>query len=776
MSLQGILFDLDGVLCSTDEYHFLAWQELAGSIGVPFDRSVNERLLGISRMASLDIVLEKSGRTWTQEEKRSLAARKNERYRELLQNLTPESVSLEVKQTLDTLRGRGFKLAVASSSRNAPFILERLGLGSFFDAVCDGSRITHAKPDPEVFLKAAEMLGLLPEVCLVVEDAVAGAQAAHTGGFLAACVGDASKKGAGDFNLSRFSELLSVCDILKARSGSKKRFTEWLAQPALDAALKRALSAMALRPETIEDAFGCELQFGTGGLRGILGAGTNRMNGLVVRRAAQAVADFVNASALPKRAAIGYDSRLGSERFARQTACVLAANGIEAHLYPRLEPVPALSFAVRQLSCAVGVCITASHNPAQYNGFKVYGPDGCQLTPAGVAKIAENLKDRSYFDGIPAETFDSLLEAGKIRWIEDSVPEAFLSAVLSLRTSREDLSNLKIVYTPLHGSGRELAEKLFARLGVGKCTLVKEQARPDGNFPTCPYPNPEIPEAMALGLSYCERLRPDLLAGTDPDCDRCGVAVPDEAGSYRLLTGNEVGVLLLDYLLRARLEAGTMPEKPVAITTIVSTDMAAAVCKKYGAELRRTLTGFKFIGEQIGLLEREGAPERFVFGFEESYGYLSGTHVRDKDGINALLLVCEAAASYKKRGMTLLNAMQKLYREFGFYANGQESFAFEGAHAMEEMTNRMRDLRAAPPASISGQRVAGRTDYLLDDTGLPKSDVLEFRLEGGAKLIVRPSGTEPKLKCYLSAKADSAQAAQTQLSALKKSCAALLHF
>ena len=776
MSLQGILFDLDGVLCSTDEFHFKAWQELAASISVPFDRSVNERLLGISRMASLDIVLEKSDKVWTQEEKEQLAARKNERYRELLQNLTPASLNPGVKQTLDTLRCRGVMLAVASSSRNAPYILERLGLGSFFDAVCDGSRITRAKPDPEVFLKAAELLGLSPKNCLVVEDAVAGAKAGHAGGFLVACVGDASKKGAGDWNLSQFSELLPICEALQRGGVSAERYTEWLAQPALNEDLKRELSAMALHPETIEDAFGCELQFGTGGLRGVLGAGTNRMNVPVVRRAAQAVADFVNAAPLPKRAAVGYDSRIGSRLFAEETACVFAANGIETHLYPRLEPVPTLSFAVRQLSCAVGVCITASHNPAQYNGFKVYGPDGCQLTPEGVAKIAENLKNRSYFDAIQTGDFSSLLEAGKIQWISDSVLDSFLHAVLSLRTTREDLFDLKLVYTPLNGSGRELAEQLFAKLGVRNYALVEEQSQPDGTFPTCPYPNPEIPEAMALGLSYCKRLHPDLLAGTDPDCDRCGVAAPDESGAYRLLTGNEVGVLLLDYVLKTRQEAGTLPEQPVVVTTIVSTDMAAAVCKKYGAKLRRTLTGFKFIGEQIGLLEREGTPDRFVFGFEESCGYLSGSHVRDKDGVNALLLVCEAAAFHKKHGRTLHEAMQALYREFGFFANGQESFAFTGGHAMEEMSKRMDDLRAAPPETVSGQRVTGKTDYLLDDTGLPRSDVLEFRLDSGAKLIVRPSGTEPKLKCYLSAKADSMQDAQKSLEALRTGARSLLHF
>ena len=498
------------------------------------------------------------------------------------------------------------------------------------------------------------------------------------------------------------------------------------------------------------------------------------MNIHVVRRAAQATADVLNAAGLPRRAAIGYDSRIGSERFARETACVLAANGIETYLYPRLEPVPALSFAVRALSCGVGICITASHNPAQYNGFKVYGPDGCQLTPDRAAQIAENLRSHSYFDGLKTESFASLLAAGRIRWIPDAVLDAFVDAVLALRMGSGALSDLSVVYTPLHGSGLECVEKLLGALGVGRLTLVEAQKDPDGHFPTCPYPNPEIPEAMALGLACCARVHPDLLIGTDPDCDRCGVAVPDKAGGYRLLTGNEIGVLLLDYLCKLRLQNGAMPENPVAVTTIVSTDMADAVARKYGVELHRTLTGFKFIGEQIGLLEREGHPERFVFGFEESYGYLSGSHVRDKDGVNAVLLVCEAADWYRRHGMTLSDAMDALYREFGYYACAQKSVCFSGAHAMQEMAARMARLREDLPETIAGFRVAGVTDYLTQQTGLPRADVLEFRLEPRAKLILRPSGTEPKLKLYLTAPAPSASAAKPLLSALEQGCSALL--
>lgn len=552
------------------------------------------------------------------------------------------------------------------------------------------------------------------------------------------------------------------------------RFSEWLAQPLLDAELKRELSAMAQNSAAIEDAFGCELQFGTGGLRGVLGAGTNRMNVHVVRRAAQAAADYLNETDLPKCAAIGYDSRLYSECFARETACVFAANGITAFLYPRLEPVPALSFAVRELSCGLGICITASHNPAQYNGFKVYGSDGCQLTPSGVARIAELLESRSYFDEIKTGSFDTLLAEQKIRWLPDETLDAFVSSVLRLRVGTDSLSQLKLVYTPLNGSGRECVQKLLGALGITQLTLVKEQAEPDGHFPTCPYPNPEVREAMALGLSYCEALRPDLLIGTDPDCDRCGIAVPDKTGGYRLLTGNEVGVILLDFICRMRLQSGTMPERPVAVTTIVSTDMAEPIARAYGVELRRTLTGFKYIGEQIGLLEREGCPEHFLFGFEESYGYLSGTHVRDKDGVNAVLLLCEAASWYRTQNMTLGDAIDALYKTYGYYVCGQKSFRFSGARAMQDMSACMQRLRAHPPASIAGLQVTGITDYLTGAAGLPSADVLSFRLSGGAKVIVRPSGTEPKLKCYLSAVSSSREAADAQLASLEDACTPLL--
>ncbi len=553
-------------------------------------------------------------------------------------------------------------------------------------------------------------------------------------------------------------------------------YKRWLGAELEDPALTDELKKIEGREDEIKERFAVALKFGTAGLRGILGAGSNRMNIYVVRQATQGLANWVKTQGGSRLVAISYDSRINSDVFARNAACVLAANGIEANLYPRLEPVPALSYAVRALSCGVGICITASHNPAQYNGFKVYGADGCQLTPSGVSRIAAILENHSYFEAIQTGSFDALLRAGSIRWIPEAILNAYLDAVLSLRVRHDDLSGLSIVYTPLNGSGRECVERICRALGIRNFTLVSEQAKPDGHFPTCPYPNPEIREAMALGLSYCERLRPDLLIGTDPDCDRCGVAVPDGKDSYRLLTGNEVGVLLLDFICQARQESGTMPQRPVAVTTIVSTDMADPIAAHYGVELRRTLTGFKFIGEQIGLLESEGHPERFLFGFEESYGYLSGSHVRDKDGVNAVLLLCEMASFYQSRGMTLCDAMDALYVAYGYYCCAQESFTFSGASAMQDMASCMQRLRENPPAEIAVLPVTKITDYLAPDTGLPASDVLEFRLHGGCKLTVRPSGTEPKLKLYLSAKADTQAEAETLLNRLRAACKPLLHF
>ncbi len=539
----------------------------------------------------------------------------------------------------------------------------------------------------------------------------------------------------------------------------------WLDRAGEDPDLTAELQSIRNDEKAVSDRFYRHLAFGTGGLRGVLGAGTNRMNLYTVRRATQGLADYLNATDLPKSVAIAHDSRIKGDLFAREAARVLAANGIIAHLYPRLEPTPALSWAVRYLRCGAGICVTASHNPAQYNGYKVYGADGCQITPEAAEKVLAAMEKTDCFDGVKLADYDAAAAEGKIKIIPDECLDAFVDAVLDLRPGN-DVSKLKLVYTPLNGSGLECVKKLLAKMGVTELTVVPSQEAPDGHFPTCPYPNPEIREAMEEGLRLCDEVKPDLLIGTDPDCDRMGAAVPDGKGGYRLITGNEMGVLLLDYLCRTRMARGTMPENPVAVTTIVSTDMAVPVAEAYGVELRRMLTGFKYIGEQIGLLESQGHAERYIFGFEESYGYLSGAHVRDKDAVNAVMLACECAAWYAGQGMTLLDAMNGLYEKFGFYRSGLVSKAFEGEDGMKAMERLMQSLRQGPPAQIAGRKVTGKVDYLRDDTGLISSDVLEFRLEGEGKVIVRPSGTEPKLKLYLSVRGETEADALASLDAL----------
>ena len=540
----------------------------------------------------------------------------------------------------------------------------------------------------------------------------------------------------------------------------RAEYSRWLERAVDDSDLIEELRGLDPDGGEVSDRFYRDLAFGTGGLRGVLGAGTNRMNIYTVRRATQGLCAWLKASGGTPSVAIAHDSRIKSDLFAREAARVLAANGVTAWIYPRLEPTPALSWAVRYFHCGAGICVTASHNPAKYNGYKVYGPDGGQITLEAAEHVQAAIDSTDPFDGVALADFDAAVADGRIRYIPEQCLEDFLDAVqkLSLSGGAEDLS---VVYTPLNGSGLECVTKILGRIGVKDVTVVPEQEHPDGHFPTCPYPNPEEREAMLRGLELCEKLHPDLLLGTDPDCDRMGSAVPEGDG-YRLLTGNEMGVLLLDYICRRRLELGTMPEKPVAVTTIVSTDMADAVAAEYGVELRRVLTGFKFIGEQIGLLEAEGHGERFLFGFEESYGYLSGSHVRDKDAVNASMLCCEMAAWYKKQGMTLADAIRALYEKHGYTCCAVKSFAFEGEGGMERMAAVMDSLRAAPPAEIAGRAVTGRTDYQTGEgvaLELPRSNVLEYRMDG-AKLIVRPSGTEPKIKVYLSARAESMERAQ----------------
>ena len=508
----------------------------------------------------------------------------------------------------------------------------------------------------------------------------------------------------------------------------------------------------------INDCFYRDLEFGTAGLRGVIGAGTNRMNIYVVRRATQGLCNYLKGTSLPQSVAIGYDSRIKSDLFAMEAARVIAANGLTAYIYPRLEPTPALSWAVRYFGCGAGICVTASHNPAKYNGYKVYGADGCQITLDAANVVLKEINSLDIFEDVKICTENEGKDAGKIVTIGEECIEAFLDAVQERSLSNGEKLDLKLVYTPLNGAGLECVKKILNRIGITDVTVVPEQEKPDGNFPTCPYPNPEIREAMECGLALCREIKPDLLLGTDPDCDRMGVAVP-EGDDYRLITGNEMGVLLLDYICRKRLENGTMPKNPVAVTTIVSTDMTDAVANAYGVELRRVLTGFKFIGEQIAMLEADNEIERYIFGFEESYGYLSGGHVRDKDAVNASMLACEMTAWYKKQGITLAEAVDALYEKFGFYRNDIASFAFEGAAGMQKMADIMDNLRANPPKTLDGKAVIKVVDYNLGVNGLPKSNVLEYQTEG-AKILVRPSGTEPKVKIYLSAREDTMQKAK----------------
>lgn len=512
----------------------------------------------------------------------------------------------------------------------------------------------------------------------------------------------------------------------------------------------------------INDAFFQDLNFGTGGLRGIIGAGTNRMNIYTVRRATQGLADYLNAADYPKVVAIAYDSRHKGKLFSREAAGVFAGNGIRVLLYPRLEPTPALSWAVRYYNCGAGICITASHNPANYNGYKVYGADGCQITPEAARAIYQRIQATDIFNDVKTVDYKDAVASGMIHMISDQCLSDFVDAVTALRPGN-DVSKLRLVYTPLNGSGLELIRLLLDRMGIRDVTIVSEQEKPDGDFPTCPYPNPEIREAMERGLETCKTVRPDLLIGTDPDCDRMGAAVAGQNGEYQLITGNEMGILLLDYICRTRTENGTMPDHPVAVTTIVSSDMAVPIAERYGVELRRTLTGFKYIGEQIGVLEAEGHSECFIFGFEESYGYLSGTHVRDKDAVNATMLACEAAAWYQQRGMSLLDGLNELYENYGWYKSELLSIEFQGVEGIKKLQELTESLRQTPPTVIGGLKVLGNTDYRTGRDGFIPADVLEYRIEEGAKVIVRPSGTEPKLKLYLSVKGNSSFSADQNM-------------
>lgn len=519
------------------------------------------------------------------------------------------------------------------------------------------------------------------------------------------------------------------------------------------------------------DAFFQDLAFGTAGLRGTLGAGTNRMNIYTVGRATQGFADYLNANFENPSVAIARDSRNKGELFVRVTASILAANGIVAHVYPKISPVPTLSFAVRDLGCSGGICMTASHNPAAYNGYKAYGPDGCQITSEAAKSISASIANTDAFSGVKTMGFDEAVASGMVKWIDDAVLERYYDAVLSKSVSglsAEQVAEapLKLVYTPLNGTGLIPVTTVLERAGITDITVVPEQREPNGDFPTCPYPNPEIREAMQKGIDLCEEVHPDLLLATDPDADRVGVACKD-GDDYTLLTGNEMGVLLLDYIARMRSERGEDLSDKVAVTTIVSSAMVDALAAEYGFELRRCLTGFKYIGDIITELSDAGQVDRFIFGFEESYGYLSGDHVRDKDAVNASLLICQMAQDYKLRGMNLAQAMRALYEKHGWWLNRTASVSFPGAAGAETMRGIMAKLREQASSELAGRAVEAVVDYEGGVNGLPSANVVEFDVEGGNKVIVRPSGTEPKIKLYVFAKDADRAAADALLDALE---------
>ncbi len=540
-------------------------------------------------------------------------------------------------------------------------------------------------------------------------------------------------------------------------------YERWLAQELDDKDLTEELEAIKGQPEEINDRFYRDLEFGTAGLRGVIGAGTNRMNVYTVRKATQGLANYLNkhnTEGKPLSVAIAYDSRIKGVLFSEESAAVLAAAGIKAYIYPELMPTPALSFAVRHLGCDAGINVTASHNPAKYNGYKAYGPDGCQITAAMADGITEEMNNIDIFADVNKVDFKDAVKAGTVEYIGEETVNAFLDAVQAESILGGDAGNLKVVYTPLNGAGKKCVLAILDRIGVKDVTIVPEQAEPDGNFPTCPYPNPEIREALQKGIELCEKVNPDLLLATDPDSDRVGVAV-NQNGEYILLTGNEVGILLLNFIAKFRTEQGTMPKDPVAVSTIVSTDMIDDVAKDYGVTIRRCLTGFKYIGDIIAELESEGKEDSFLLGFEESYGYLSGGYVRDKDAVDGSMLICEMTSYYKRNGMTLVDAINDLYEKYGYYKNSTITRAFEGESGMIKMAEIMENLRNNAPKEIAGYKVVGTSDYKLSvrtdgdeksEIKLPKSNVLEYRLENGSKFIVRPSGTEPKIKVYMSGK------------------------
>ena len=545
---------------------------------------------------------------------------------------------------------------------------------------------------------------------------------------------------------------------------TREIFNNWLAKAKDDPDLIRELEDIKDNDSEIFERFYQDLKFGTAGLRGIIAAGTNRMNVYTVRRATQGLANFLNKSYESPSVAISHDSRIKADLFSREAARVLAANGIKVYISRELEPTPVVSYAVRELKASAGIMVTASHNAAEYNGYKCYGNDGCQMTDVSANAVYDEILKVDYFNGdIKLVDFEEGLQNGMIEWISDDLYETYLENVRKQSVNPDVCkgSGLKVVYTPLNGAGNNLVREILSRIGIEDVIVVPEQEMPDGNFPTCPYPNPETKEALELGLELCKKEQADLLLATDPDSDRVGIAVKTEDG-YRLMTGNETGILLMNYILSMRKAKGTLPERPVAVKTIVTTKLIEKICAEYGCELKNVLTGFKYIGEQILLLEQKNEEDRYVFGFEESYGYLAGTYVRDKDAVVASMLICEMAAYYNTLGKKLDEVMTEIYDKFGYYINRTDSYKFEGSTGMQKMSDIMTALRNSHPTDIAGFKVTEVSDYLESYTKdlatgsqteihRPKSNVLSYSLDNGGAVIVRPSGTEPKIKVYITA-------------------------
>lgn len=541
-------------------------------------------------------------------------------------------------------------------------------------------------------------------------------------------------------------------------------YNEWLSKATEDNDLIAELESISGNEDEIHDRFYTSLSFGTAGLRGIIGAGTNRMNIYVVRQATQGLANYILAKYEKGTVAISHDSRIKADLFMIEAARVLAANGIKVYITSELQPTPVLSYLVRHLKCQAGIMVTASHNPAAYNGYKAYGEDGCQMTDAAANAVYNEICKLDMFSDVKIADFDEAVHNGLIEYVDESVYDEYLKKVMEQQVNPgicKD-ADLKVVYTPLNGTGNKLVRKVLSKIGVSDVVIVPEQEMPDGNFTTCPYPNPEIVEALAKGLELCKKEQPDLLLATDPDADRVGIAVKDYDGSYRLISGNENGVMLTNYILSCKKASGKLPQKPVVVKTIVTTKLINKLCEKYGCELKNVLTGFKYIGEIILNLEKNHEEDRYLFGFEESYGYLSGTYVRDKDAVVASMLVCEMAAFYKKQGKSLAQVIDGLYDEFGYYLNNTYSFEFSGAAGMQKMADIMANVRENKPKAVAGYDVVKVCDYQLSveqdiTTGtetaidLPTSNVISLNLKGDNAVIIRPSGTEPKIKLYITA-------------------------